>query len=122
MSIYHAPWLARDISVVESHDPTLVGVTGMVVEETRRTLRVRTASGEVTLPKDVITFIIDSGEWVKLGVPLKNNSPLPFFSSSAWVRSKDPCLWSDGSQEHPLAEMAPGGGVSDLEVWVYVSA
>jgi RNase P/RNase MRP subunit p29 len=36
----------------------------MVVEETRRTLRVRTASGEVTLPKDVITFIIDSGEVV----------------------------------------------------------
>jgi len=64
MSIYHAPWLARDISVVESHDSTLVGVTGMVVEETRRTLRVRTTSGEVTLPKDVITFTIDSGEVV----------------------------------------------------------
>ena len=32
----------------------------MIVEETRRTLRVRTLSGEVTLPKDVITFTIDS--------------------------------------------------------------
>ncbi len=61
MSIYHAPWLTRDIEVVASRDPTLVGVTGMVVEETRRTLRVRTLSGEVTLPKDVITFTIDSG-------------------------------------------------------------
>ena len=45
---------------MESRDPTLVGVTGMIVEETRRTLRVRTPSGEVTLPKDVITFTIDS--------------------------------------------------------------
>ena len=60
MSIMHAPWLAREIHVVESRAPTLVGVTGMIVEETRRTLRVRTPSGEVTLPKDVITFTIDS--------------------------------------------------------------
>lgn len=64
MSIYHLPWLARDIKVVESRDPTLVGVTGLVVEETRRTLRVRTLSGEITLPKDVITFTIDSGSVV----------------------------------------------------------
>ena len=32
----------------------------MIVEETRRTLRVRTISGILTLPKDVITFTIDS--------------------------------------------------------------
>ncbi|MEC9477624.1 MAG: ribonuclease P protein subunit [Candidatus Thermoplasmatota archaeon] len=62
MSVIHAPWLARDIHVVESRDPTLVGVTGMIVEETRRTLRVLTPNGEVTLPKDVITFTIDSEE------------------------------------------------------------
>lgn len=59
MSILNAPWLSRQIEVIESSDPTLVGVSGMVVEETRRTLRVRTMSGEVTLAKDVITFTID---------------------------------------------------------------
>lgn len=64
MNIYHTPWLARNIEVVTSRDPTLVGVAGMIVEETRRTLRVRTLSGEVTLPKDVITFTIDSGSVV----------------------------------------------------------
>ncbi|DAC36281.1 MAG TPA: ribonuclease P protein subunit [Candidatus Thalassarchaeaceae archaeon] len=64
MSIYHTPWLARNINVIESADPTLVGVSGMIVEETRRTLRVRTLSGIVTLPKDVITFTIDSQEVV----------------------------------------------------------
>ena len=62
MSIMHAPWLAREIEVIGSRDPSLVGVTGMIVEETRRTLRVRTIGGEVTLPKDVIKFTIDSEE------------------------------------------------------------
>ena len=62
MSIMHAPWLAREIEVIGSQDPSLVGVTGIIAEETRRTLRVRTISGEVTLPKDVITFTIDSEE------------------------------------------------------------
>ena len=62
MSIMHASWLARKIEVVRSRDPSLMGVSGMTVEETRRTLRVRTRSGEVTLPKDVITFKIDSEE------------------------------------------------------------
>jgi ribonuclease P protein subunit POP4 len=58
----HVPWLARQIEVIGSRDPSLVGVTGMIVEETRRTLRVRTIGGEVTLPKDVIKFTIDSEE------------------------------------------------------------
>ena len=62
MSVMHAPWLAREIEVIGSRDPGLVGVTGMIVEETRRTLRVRTIGREVTLPKDVITFTIDSEE------------------------------------------------------------
>ena len=35
MSIMHAPWLAREIQVIGSRDPSLVGVTGMIVEETR---------------------------------------------------------------------------------------
>ncbi|MEC9120595.1 MAG: ribonuclease P protein subunit [Candidatus Thermoplasmatota archaeon] len=62
MSIMHAPWLAREIEVIGSRDPGLVGVTGMIIEETRRTLRVRTIGGEVILPKHVITFTIDSEE------------------------------------------------------------
>ena len=36
MSILNAPWLARQIEVIESSDPTLVGVSGMIVEETAR--------------------------------------------------------------------------------------
>ena len=65
MSSIHMPWLSRSITVVESLDPTLVGLTGTVLEETRRTIRVLTDSGRVRLAKNVITFRIDSGEIIE---------------------------------------------------------
>ena len=65
MSSIHMPWLSRNITVVESLDPTLVGLTGTVLEETRRTIRVLTDSGRVRLAKNVITFRIDSGEIIE---------------------------------------------------------
>ena len=57
----HMPWLARNITVLESSDPTLVGLSGTILNETRRTIHVQTGEGEVRLAKNVITFTIDSG-------------------------------------------------------------
>ena len=37
----HMPWLARNITVLESSDPTLVGLSGTILNETRRTIYVR---------------------------------------------------------------------------------
>ena len=65
MSLIHMPWLSRNITVVDSLDPTLVGLSGTVIEETRRTIRVLTDSGRVRLAKNVITFRIDSGELIE---------------------------------------------------------
>ena len=65
MSSIHMPWLSRKLTVVDSLDPTLVGLTGTVLEETRRTIRVLTNSGRVRLAKNVITFRIDSGELIE---------------------------------------------------------
>ena len=65
MSSIHIPWLSRNLTVVDSLDPTLVGLTGTVLEETRRTIRVLTNSGRVRLAKNVITFRIDSGELIE---------------------------------------------------------
>ena len=65
MSSIHMPWLSRNLTVVDSLDPTLVGLTGTVLEETRRTIRVLTNSGRVRLAKNVITFRIDSGELIE---------------------------------------------------------
>ncbi len=56
----HMPFLTRNISVIDSADPTLVGVEGTVLEETRRTIIVQTKNGEKTLAKDVIQFTLDS--------------------------------------------------------------
>ena len=65
MSSIHMPWLSRNITVVDSLDPTLVGLTGTVLQETRRTIRVLPESGRVRLAKNVITFRIDSGELIE---------------------------------------------------------
>ena len=59
--LMHMPWLSRTITVVGSPDPSLVGIRGTVLDETRRTIRVLTENGRVRLAKDVITFTIDSG-------------------------------------------------------------
>ncbi|MEC9264295.1 MAG: ribonuclease P protein subunit [Candidatus Thermoplasmatota archaeon] len=58
----HMPWLARNITVLESSDPTLVGLSGTILNETRRTIYVQIGEGEVRLAKNVITFTIDSGD------------------------------------------------------------
>ena len=50
MSSIHMPWLSRNLTVVDSLDPTLVGLTGTVLEETRRTIRVPVSYTHLTLP------------------------------------------------------------------------
>ena len=60
--ITNLPWLSRNLEVTNSTDPTLVGISGMVMDETRRTILVNTGSKEVTLAKDTIRFTIDDEE------------------------------------------------------------
>ncbi len=56
----HMPFLARDLSIINSNDPTLVGIQGKILEETRNTIIVQTQNGEKTFAKDVIHFTLDS--------------------------------------------------------------
>lgn len=63
---------------------------------------------------------IDAGEWVRLRLVLRNQSRLPWFSSSVFVESDDPCVWTDPLVEHELAEM-PVDGEAQLLAWIYVS-
>jgi hypothetical protein len=53
--------------------------------------------------------VVDAGEWVVFTVPLENATREPWFSSSAWVQSASPCVWTPSSQEIELPELAPGG-------------
>ena len=56
------PWISHEIEVLGSTDPTLVGITGKVVDETRRTIEVRTPKGVLILAKDTINFRIGEEE------------------------------------------------------------
>ena len=56
------PWLSRHLEVIDSTDPTLVGVSGMVLDETRRTIRVQTSNNQITMAKDIIRFKIEDQE------------------------------------------------------------
>ncbi len=49
--IINLPWLSRRLEVTDSTDPALVGISGIVVDETRRTIMIDTGSKEMTLAK-----------------------------------------------------------------------
>ena len=61
-SIINMPWISHEIEVFDSTDPTLTGITGIVIDETRRTIAVRTPKGVLTLAKDTINFRIGGEE------------------------------------------------------------
>jgi ribonuclease P protein subunit Rpp29 (EC 3.1.26.5) len=44
------------VAVVRATNPRHQGITGLVIDETRNTLRIRTASGEQVIPKHPNTF------------------------------------------------------------------
>ena len=61
-NMINLPWISHNLTVLDSNDPTLVGLSGTVINETKKTIIVRTQSRQVSLAKDVITFAIDSGD------------------------------------------------------------
>ena len=51
MSLLNQPWLAMTITVIDSKDNGLIGLQGMIVDETKHTLRVRSSKGGSCDPK-----------------------------------------------------------------------
>ena len=56
------PWLSRKLEVIDSTDPTLIGISGVVMDETKRTIIVQTSDNEITMAKDTIRFTIEAEE------------------------------------------------------------
>ena len=56
------PWLSRKLEVTDSTDPTLIGISGVVMDETKRTIIVQTSNNEITMAKDTIRFTIEEEE------------------------------------------------------------
>ena len=56
----HMPFLARNLTVQASPDSDLIGLSGTVVGETRRTIAVNVEGETKTLAKNVIDFTLDN--------------------------------------------------------------
>ena len=56
------PWLSRNLEVIDSTDPTLIGISGVVMDETKRTLIIQTNDNEITMAKNTIRFTIEDEE------------------------------------------------------------
>jgi RNase P/RNase MRP subunit p29 len=59
MDVIHMPWLNRRLTVLASSDPSLVGIFGTVLNETRRTVTIQNGEREKMIAKNVIKFQID---------------------------------------------------------------
>lgn len=60
--------IGLEARVVESTNPSQVGLSGRVVDETRNILSIETSRGVRNLPKQDCTFSfhLPSGEWVRV--------------------------------------------------------
>ena len=55
----HMPFLARNLTITASPDADLIGLSGIVVGETRRTIALDISGQTKTLAKNVIDFTLD---------------------------------------------------------------
>ena len=62
MEHWHTSWLSRSVTVVSSNDPSLVGRTGTVVNESRNMITIIDENGSSMLAKNTIDFSIDGSE------------------------------------------------------------
>ena len=63
----HMPFLARNLTVQASPASALIGMTGMVVGEPRRTIVLDVVGETKTLAKDVIDFTLDNEDEIIKG-------------------------------------------------------
>ena len=63
----HMPFLARNLTIKASPDTDLIGLSGIVVGETRRTIALDIAGQTKMLAKNVIDFTLDNEEEVIQG-------------------------------------------------------
>jgi RNase P/RNase MRP subunit p29 len=67
MTIYNSTWIGSMMNIVESNDPTLVGRTGLVLDETKNTLVMLEKDSTIRIGKAGITFTLDNSDVVVQG-------------------------------------------------------
>lgn len=103
-----ASGLSRQLGIVESQQSPL-----RLVKESVRVLEEVGGAGAGN-------GLLDAGEWVRLSTQIRNQSDRAWFSSSTWVESAHPCVWTDATREHQMAELPPGS-TGDVAFWVFLS-
>ncbi|MFQ3321574.1 MAG: RNase P/RNase MRP subunit p29 [Candidatus Thalassarchaeaceae archaeon] len=61
-NIINLPWISRNLFVTDSSDSTLIGISGTVLNETKRTISIHSDNKQLNLAKNVIKFTIDDNE------------------------------------------------------------
>lgn len=67
MTHYNSTWIGSTMNIVESNDPTLVGRTGLVLDETKNTLVMLEKDSTIRIGKASITFTLDNSDVVVQG-------------------------------------------------------
>ena len=71
MTEMNITWIGQELTVVESTDPTLIGRSGNVVDETQKTLTILENGNERVLGKAAIQFTLKGGITVLSGSSLR---------------------------------------------------
>ena len=64
MNIYNSNWLGGQLRVVSSPDSTLINRQGLVIDETKNTIKLLEDGNEVIFGKSSIKFTIDNSDVV----------------------------------------------------------
>ena len=64
MNIYNDNWLGKTLNVVKSNDATLIDKQGTVINETKRTITIKSQDKLVKLGKSSIKFTISDSDVV----------------------------------------------------------
>ena len=67
MTIYNSTWIGSMMNIVESNDPTLIGRSGLVLDETKNTLVMLEKDSSVRIGKSSIKFTLDNSDVVVQG-------------------------------------------------------
>ena len=67
MDIHNNTWIGLTLDVVSSNDPTLIGRSGVVLNETKNTLVLLEGDKTVTFAKPAISFTIDDSDVIIQG-------------------------------------------------------
>ena len=59
-SILQMPWISKNIEIIDSSDPSLIGIKGIILDETSRTLAIKSQNRRLIVPKDVVKMKIAS--------------------------------------------------------------